>query len=48
MSAYIAPIFALVALSMLSACVTGVTSYQVATNKGCTYVAGSGLKCTND
>jgi hypothetical protein len=46
MSAYIAPIFALVALSMLSACVTGVTSYQVATNKGCS-VIGASLKCDN-
>jgi hypothetical protein len=47
MSAFIAPIFALVALSMLSACVTGVTSYQVATSKGC-YVSGASLKCGND
>jgi hypothetical protein len=46
MSAFIAPIFAAVALCMLSACVTGVTSYQVATNKGCV-VTGASLKCDN-
>jgi hypothetical protein len=48
MSAFIAPILAVVALSMLTACGTGITSYQVATHKGCSVASGAGLTCTND
>ena len=48
MSAYISPIVAVLALTFLSACVHGVTSYQVATHKGCSYTQGAGLTCTND
>ena len=48
MSAFISPIVAVLALTLLSACVHGVTSYQVATHKGCSYTAGAGLTCTGD